>query len=53
MLTGWNDWDQLLEEKYQSDLREGRVFPPKPQPTPTLEQYGQSVTFTLEEILGA
>ena len=51
MLIGWNDWDEALEESYIRGVLEGRIKLPEPPKPMTLEDYGKSITFTLDEII--
>jgi hypothetical protein len=51
MITGYNDWDEALDEAYMRGIIEGRIPLPMPLPKMTVEDYGRSVTFSLKEIL--
>ena len=52
MICGKNDWDELLEEAYVRAVLEGRIPPPKPRPPMKIEDYGASVSFSLDSLLG-
>ena len=50
MITGYNDWDALLDEVYYRGILEGRINLPPPQPIYTsLVDYGKGFTFTFSE----
>ena len=55
MIIGYNDWDAALDEARMRRIESGNPLPgdipPKQEPL-TLADYGRSVTFTLDEILG-
>ena len=50
VILGYNDWDEALDEAYVRGILVGRIPLPPPPPVLTLEDYGRSVTFTLEEL---
>ena len=51
MLCGYNDWDEALDESYWAAVARGEIKLLPPAPPATLEDYGRSITFTLDEIM--
>lgn len=54
MICGYNDWDEALDEGYMRGILSGRIpLPPPPVTYPTLEDYGRSIVFKLDELVEA
>lgn len=49
-ITSYNDWDAALDEAYLRAVMEGRIKPPEPQVTLSLDDYGRSVEFKREDL---